>query len=774
MAPVCVAKHALRGVEPSTPIGVLDISYSRLLHPTPRGSEDPTYAAGHDVLWHSTRKAASLRLRPKTCVWLLNLTGHGGIPACQDFADSVGSTRMKPSLRLIALTAALLSIPPFVNAQEAASGQAPATGRSYVPSDFERYAPRNALDMLEQVPGFVVRAAVEERGLGQATGNVLLNGQRLSGKSNDVVTQLGQVPAGNVVRIEIIDGATLDIPGLSGQVANVVTKANGLRGQWEWRPDMRRYYTDPQLTRGSVSVSGTRGSVDYTVGLDNSANHSGAGGPTRVYNADGSLREMRDEEWTGEVIRPKLGLQLAYKGTDGDVGNVNASWQKIFFDYVEDGIRTSSGQPLRTRSVRSQEGGHNYEIGGDYEFGLGNGRLKLIGLNRFVHSPSQDTVEVTSPSSVTEGLRFSRDGEEQERIARLEYRWKAGGDWQISGEYAFNKLDSTSELFVLGADGAYAPIPLPGGSATVQEDRYEVMGTYGRTLTPATTLQVSLGGEYSRLEQIGGGGLVRSFHRPKGLVSVAWKVSPALDLNMKLQRRVGQLNFYDFLASVDLNDNQTNSGNPDLVPPQTSELEFEAIRDLGRWGNTSLRVYTQRIDDIVDIVPIGETGESHIDRATVHGFEWKGTFNLEPIGWTGAKVTTLLQHELSQLRDPLTGQNRPISNNLKDAAELSLRHDVAGTDWAWGGDLSYSFYARDYRLSEVGRQWEGPVWGGLFVERKNWHGLTVRLNASNLTNAMSMWQRTVYLDRRTDPVDYFEDRDRRIGPIFSLSVSGKF
>lgn len=683
---------------------------------------------------------------------------------------------MKPSFRILALTAVLLAVHPFAAAQEGASAAAPAAARSYTPSDFERYAPRNALDMLQQVPGFVIRTAVQERGLGQATGNVLVNGQRLSGKSNDVVTQLGQVPAGNVIRIEIVDGATLDIPGLSGQVANVVTKADGLRGQWEWRPDVRRYYTDPQLTRGSVSVSGTRGSIDYTVGLDNGANHSGAGGPTRIYNPDGSLREAREEAWTGEVIRPKLRTQLAYRGVDGALGNLNASWQKLFFDYVEDGTRDFAGLPPRSRSVRGEEGGHNYEVGGDYEFGLGNGRLKLIGLNRFVHSPTQDTVEIRAPGTATEGFRFTRDGEEQERIARAEYRWKAGGDWQVSGEYAFNKLDSVSELFVLGLDGAYAPIPLPGGTATVQEDRYEAMGTYGRTLTPTTTLQVSLGGEYSKLAQVGGGGLVRSFRRPKGMVSLAWKATPTLDVNFKLQRRVGQLNFYDFLASVDLANDQTNAGNPDLVPPQTSELEVEASQDLGRWGNTSLRLYTQRVDDIVDIVPIGATGESpgNIDRATVHGLEWKGTFNLDRLGWTGAKLTTLWQHESSQVRDPLTGDNRPISNNLKDAAEVSLRHDVAGTDWAWGGDLSYSFYARDYRLSEVGRQWEGPVWGGLFIERKNLRGMTVRLNAANLTSAMSMWQRTVYLERRTGPVDYFEDRDRRIGPIFSLSVSGKF
>ena len=164
---------------------------------------------------------------------------------------------MDPALRRLALAAALIACPPFVLAQDAAAPDTTPAGdaRTYVPADFARYAPRNALDMLEQVPGFVIREAVVERGLGQATGNVLLNGQRLSGKSNDVITQLSQVPANDVVRIEIVDGATLDIPGLSGQVANVVTDAEGLSGQWEWNPDIRRYYTNPQLTRGSASVS---------------------------------------------------------------------------------------------------------------------------------------------------------------------------------------------------------------------------------------------------------------------------------------------------------------------------------------------------------------------------------------------------------------------------------------------------------------------------------------------------------------------------------------
>src|SRR5687768_1675035 len=73
--------------------------------------------------------------------------------------------------------------------------------RSYTPADFARFAPRTALDMLNQVPGFVIQQADERRGLGQASANILINGERFSGKSNDVITELTRIPAANVVQI---------------------------------------------------------------------------------------------------------------------------------------------------------------------------------------------------------------------------------------------------------------------------------------------------------------------------------------------------------------------------------------------------------------------------------------------------------------------------------------------------------------------------------------------------------------------------------------------
>ena len=99
---------------------------------------------------------------------------------------------------------------------------APASGQVFEPVYFERFSPQTAADMVRNIPGFSLEDGREQRGFGQGGANVLINGRRVSGKSNGTIDALGRVAAASVIRIEIVDGAGLSIPGLSGQVANVV------------------------------------------------------------------------------------------------------------------------------------------------------------------------------------------------------------------------------------------------------------------------------------------------------------------------------------------------------------------------------------------------------------------------------------------------------------------------------------------------------------------------------------------------------------------------
>lgn len=682
----------------------------------------------------------------------------------------------RPRAGLIA--GSILALTLAAGAVQAQTSEPEAHTRTFEAAEFARFAPQNALDMLNQVPGFAIRQAAVERGLGEATGNVLLNGQRISNKSDDILAQLRRIPAGDVVRIEILNGATLGIPGLSGQVANVVSRAGGLSGRWAYRPEFRSRFTDPLLTRFEVSVSGEHGPVEYTLGLENQANHSGAGGDTLILDPSGGLIEERFDVWTGETNQPRASARLVYDGPGEQVGNLNAAVRDLRSTFVEDGTRVSAGLPDRARAVRELQDGWDYEIGGDYEFGLGSGRLKLIGLDRYATLNYDSAVTVDwADGRPRNGDRINRDTEESERIARAEYSLKRGDtDWRLSVEAAFNSLDSRTRRFALGPDGAEVETPFANGVARVEEDRYEAIGAWGRPLSPTLSVQVSAGGEYSELTQVGAGGLSRSFWRPKGQVNAVWQADPDTRVNLRLARRVGQLNFGDFLASVNLNSGTSFTGNPNLAPAQSWEAETEINRGHGAWGNSTLRVYGALIEDIVDIIPTSATGESigNLDEALRYGVEFRATTNLDPMGWRGVRLDTRLQLQRSQVEDPLKGQDREISNSLTRLASINLRHDVPDTDWAWGAGLSHQKYAQVYRLTELSRQFEIPIFGSLFVEYKDFHGLTLRASAANVFSGESYFYRTGYAGRRTDPIAWYERRDRTIGPIFSFEVRGTF
>jgi hypothetical protein len=650
----------------------------------------------------------------------------------------------------------------------------------YTPADFLRFAPKTALDMLNQVPGFSIRGENVERGLGQASGNVLLNGERISGKSTSPITALQGIPAKNVIRIEIVDAAQVDVPGLTGQVANVIYEGSDkISGQFSFQPELRAHFADPLFTRGDVSVSGTKGPVEYTLSLQNQANRGAAGGPTLIATEAGDPIEFRDDVFTSNFDQPTLSGQFKLDGPGSSLGNLNLLYRRVYLRFQETSERDRIGGPDQVRLQTQREDAYNYEIGGDYEFALFGGRLKLIGLNRHSDSPFTQIVRTSFADGAPDaGNRFVQNGVTKELIGRGEFKWKMGKtDLQLSGEAAFNSLSNASSLFLLNRSGDFVEIPFPQGTGQVREDRYESLVTIARPLFGAISAQLIAGGEYSTLVQEGPGGKSRSFFRPKGSLTLSAKLTPTFSANFKAIRRVGQLNFGQFLARVFLDNETENAGNPDLVPTQQWRFELELAKDLGAYGKTRVILVAALFEDYIDIIPIGATGESpgNIDRAQAYAIDSTSTFQLDPLGLKGAKINLRGLVQFSRIADPLTNEYRALSSFTDRLVELNYRHDIPDSDWAYGANLNYSRMTKSFRLSEVGRQFEGPVFAGIFAEHKDVLGLTVRASAGNLLNARSRLDRTVYRGRRNSaPVDFIETRDRLIGPIFSLSVRGAF
>jgi len=685
--------------------------------------------------------------------------------------------------RLLATVAlaALLCTPGMGLAQGTPDAPVPTAGagattplRSFDPGYFDRFAPRTALDMVRQIPGFSIAEGEDRRGLGQGGSNVLINGERFSGKSNDVVSELGRIGASNVIRIELIDGATLNLPGLTGQVVNIVSKVDSLTGQFRWSPRVRFRRTDPQFLDGEVSISGKAGKIAYTLSLSNDSFRNGNAGIERVLDANGAVTDRRYEELYVDGDRPRIAAGVKYQGDGGQVGNLNLSYERGWTEIRED----SDGEVVRDRDYLETEKEYNYEIGGDFLFPLWGGNLKLIGLRRFEHSPFFTRIFLDfEDRRPREGNSLATVIDETETIARAEYGWKAGkADWQLSVEGAINKLDTRAELNLLDTAGTFQPVPLPGSDAVVEEKRAEMGLSYGRPLSSTLTLQTSLGGEYSQIVQSGVGGLTRSFIRPKGFVSLAWKATPRLDLSLRLQRDVGQLNFFDFVASADLGAENQNSGNPELVPQQSWNVDFQATQNLGALGSINAKAFVNFVEDIVDQVPIGATGEApgNIASATIWGVSLDSTFKMDVIGWTGVRFDIDYTYRKSSLPDPLTGIRRRISGDTIHEFSAELRYDIPGGDWAMGANYSDFSQADEVRLSQLA---EFPIRGGdlgFYIENKNVRGLTVRAGLSNLIGTNEAFRRTFYVGRRDGPVAFVEDRERFFGPVVSLGINGSF
>ena len=663
---------------------------------------------------------------------------------------------------------------------EDAPASSAAAREVYSPADFARFAPRNALDLIEQIPGFNVDGGGGGgRGFGQAQENLLINGERVSSKSTSTADQLSRIPVDNVIRVEVVDGATLDIPGLSGRVANIIVEQGGASGQFEWEPVYSTGEGRFAPFEGEVSLTGALAGVDFTLALENDGFGRGQRGPVRIVDALGTLDE-RESLQTDSFDRPTLSGNFAFQPANGVAVNLNMSGGIEIYRSRESELRIP-GNPLPplSEAIRAVSDEWFYEIGGDVTFALGNGQMKLIALEAFEHKDRTDSALLDVGVLPTSGSRFRRVADIGERIGRGEYSWGMwGADWQLSGEAAFNRLDQVGDLFAYDPlSDDFVQIDFPQGAGGVREDRYEGLLSLGFPLAANLTIQAIGGAEYSTISQTGSDALSRSFLRPKGSLLAAWAPADGLDVSLELARRVGQLDFGDFLASVNLDRDQANSGNNRLRPQQSWEIELEAARDFGRWGSATLTLFDQYIEDLILIVPVdgGGAARGNIDNARRYGVGLTGTLEMEPFGWRGAKLDARLAWENSELDDPVTGLARRFDEIDPFDIELNLRHDVPGTDWAWGADFRHRERALNYRVTETFFNFRPSTDLGAYAENKDVLGMTVRLGVTNLLDRPYVFSRTVFAGRRGEADLLFtEDRRRFTGPQIRLRISGSF
>jgi hypothetical protein len=654
------------------------------------------------------------------------------------------------------------------------------TRSTFVPEDFVRFAPRSALDMARQVPGFTIRGGDGARGLGQADANVLINGQRIAGKSNGPVEALQRITTADVVRLELVDGASLDIGGLSGQVLNVVTTSTGrITGQFRAAPQFRTAGTPARLLDGRIGIAGGGAKSSWNLSLSNDSTRRGDEGPERVFDGAEQLIATRAEKANFDSDRITLAGTFTRSADNGNVLNLSGQAEGFIFRETERSVQTSLTDPvLRSRLFRSSEDALSFEIGVDYQFALGPGRLKLIGFHGEGDAPGVASVVTTfADGSAPAGSRFASDTTESETIARAEYTVPAlGGSWVAAMEGARNLLAIDAALEIRDGLGVLQPVVLPGASAEVTEDRVDAGLTYSRALTSKLQFQMSAGGEFSALSQSGAFGLTRQFWRPKGFVALDWKAGAKINVAGRIERVVGQLDFGDFLARVDLNQDREDGSNGALVPPQSWVSELEVSLELGTLGKANLRGFFEDITDIVDQIPLTGGGQAigNIPSAQRYGLNGDVTLLSDGLGWSGTRLDLRFALSQSDVADPLLGTRRELSSNEQVNLRGNVRHDFSDKVWAVGGNFDWQDFAPDVRLDEVSLRSFTFGFASVFVENKNVAGLTMRGSLGNLLDRRNKFDRTVFADRAADLASFTETRRRRFGQIVTFEIEGSF
>ncbi len=691
----------------------------------------------------------------------------------------------------------LVFMTPYGYAQNAAAQDViPTTNSSektdsYIPDYFVQYAPRTALDMISRIPGFQIIASSSKRGLGNGGANVLINGERISGKTN-AGDQLSRINASNVVRIDIVDGAALDIPGLSGEVSNVITKNTLMSGSWNWNPQIRDNLR-PNFLKASATVSGETGNLSYAATLRNNSFHFGNRGIEERFLADGNLIETRFEDGQFNGDNPGIATSLTWRPKPDHIVNLNAEYNFFNFNTVERSQHTSiisiPGESDDNQTIFSRaEDEWNAEIGGDYEFPTGpnalGGKLKLIGFYRFEHSPTVSRFDTFSDTGAQtgniSGSRFFRVADEAEAIGRAEYSWSnpKGQDWQIGIEGAFNYLDIASDFLTLNpSTGDFVEIPLPGSSSRVEEVRTEATLTHSRSLSAKWDLQVSGGVEYSEITQTGINGQVREFVRPKGFITTTYKPNDSLNIRTKIEREVGQLNFFDFTSSLNLQDGLNDTGNANLIPEQTWLGSVEFDKSFGAGNTFKAKFYAELISDLVDRIPVGTDGDAvgNIDSANRYGVDINATIKGDKWRIHGTQLDLVLQLRNSSVDDPLTDISRRLNNDIKTRWQVAFRHDIPKTNWAYGADVNHEVRSASFRLNTISLDTKTQPFMEAFIEHKDIFGLKIRATVLNILDQQDDFNREIFTTRRDVGVlDVVEIRNRPFGTGLRLNVSGTF
>ncbi|MDX1498508.1 MAG: TonB-dependent receptor [Woeseiaceae bacterium] len=708
---------------------------------------------------------------------------------------------MRYVLIFLVLLAALSAAPAFADHPVGADAHEPPAEETqparvvtYGAAFFARYEPNSALDMVSQVPGFQLDDGQNVRGFTNAAGNVLINGQRPSVKQDSPAAILGRIPAGNVVRIELIRGQTTSID-LQGQqvVANVILREDSpATGRWE------AYVYDNTgddviMPGGGISLADRWSDVDVNLGLSGNRHAHNTRGSRNSYAPDGSLLEDRSNDELNKHLTASANFSAAaVLGKTQLQVNSKLGYDDVHEWLAANRVPQDPGESPFSEKIVEDRRQQAFELGISAERAL---RPALTG--KAILLFAGDDEEQDSTQRVRDGngddVLFRTSAAEtdaSESIARVEFDWTGieNHHLQFNAEYAFNALEGA---LIQAVDDGTGPVPedVPGANTRVEESRVDflVADTWRRG---AFEVNVGLGAEASEITQTGDADLTRDFFFVKPHAVVSYSPERGRQTRVRVAREVSQLDFSDFVSATVFQDDDLALGNPNLRPETTWVADVTHERRFGDIGVVKLRAYHDWIDDVEDLLPLTPDFEApgNIGDGRRWGIEIETTLPLDRLGLKAARLDLKARWQDSEVTDPVTGGERELSVggaristrvpwqdiDVRYLVQADLRQDFEVARAAWGFSLTSRAERRLYKVDELDVYDEGLILNP-FVETTRWLGLKIQLRAIDLLAKNKTRQRTIYSGQRgLSPIERIELTDVNRGRQFELVFTGSF
>lgn len=653
-----------------------------------------------------------------------------------------------------------------------------AEGRLIYPAIFfTPFSPANALEIVRRVPGFVLEDVDEEvRGFSQAAGNVVINGQRPSAKSDTIDVILSRIPANRVLRVEVGSGDRFGSDYSSkAQVLNLIlSDAGGIAGTVE--ASARRDFTGRLFPAGSASALIRHGRSTFNLSASLTSEQSSDEGPDVItVQPDGTLRERREK--VNRIREPYATLSgsWSFDGGANRLAHLNARYSSSRFSLDQTNNVFPIGGPARDDSLTQRYRRRDFEIGGDVTRPLAGGALKLVGLITRQRRDNDDVVLLRAGGARLGGSEQQLADRSEESLARLVWNRPDLGGWsvELGAEAALNRLDSDVGLFGVAADGTRNRIDLPIDQAVVKEKRGELFVNAGRPLSPRLRLDLGLTYEMSRLTVRGDARAERSlsFLKPKAILD--WRPQGSWHAQLSLSRTVAQLQFEDFISTATLSSEQVNGGNAYLVPQRAWEVLATIERPILGDGLIKLELGHNRISLLQDRVPTPEGFDApgNLGKAVQWIARAKIDAPLRRIGIEGGRLTLFGSYAGNRVVDPYTRQKRPFSGDSAFAYQAEFRQDLGRM--AWGVSLDGFTHFTTFRRNELDRYAEQPTVDA-FVEYRPSARTTMNLTLGNLFQARISRNRSFFTPDRTSPEPNLREvrhRNRHVLPSLKIKHS---